>query len=141
MVEVLWARHGQNVANLTRTLSYRVFDGDLTQTGREQARALAGRLAADGGEPIGYLPRGHAHHAGAAQARAGGGLSAAWDQLMPWAMTDWNPVSRSSSPERSMCPSGGRCQSQQSRSAAMPLIVVAAASPASVAATWRMGSS
>jgi broad specificity phosphatase PhoE len=58
MVEVLWARHGQNVANLTRTLSYRVFDGDLTQTGREQARALAGRLAADGGEPIGTCREG-----------------------------------------------------------------------------------
>jgi hypothetical protein len=31
MVKLLWARHGENVANLTGTLSYRVFDGDLTE--------------------------------------------------------------------------------------------------------------
>ena len=30
VAEILWARHGENVANLTRTFSYRVFDGDLT---------------------------------------------------------------------------------------------------------------
>ena len=46
---VLWARHGENVANLTRTLSYRVFDGDLTAAGRQQARDLGERLAAAGG--------------------------------------------------------------------------------------------
>jgi probable phosphoglycerate mutase len=44
--DVLWARHGQNVANLTKTLSYRVFDGDLTEVGRGQARELGERLAA-----------------------------------------------------------------------------------------------
>jgi ribonuclease H / adenosylcobalamin/alpha-ribazole phosphatase len=55
MAGILWARHGENVANLTRTLSYRVFDGDLTAAGRRQAAELAGRLA--GGEvgPVGYL--------------------------------------------------------------------------------------
>ncbi len=36
-----WARHGQNVANLTNTFSHRVFDGDLTELGREQATRLA----------------------------------------------------------------------------------------------------
>lgn len=46
MPDILWARHGENVANLTRTLSYRVFDGDLTGTGRRQAIELAERLAA-----------------------------------------------------------------------------------------------
>jgi len=45
MARILWAGHGQNVANITRTLSHRVFDGDLTGTGRQQAAALAERLA------------------------------------------------------------------------------------------------
>ena len=46
MARILWARHGQNVANISRTLSYRVFDGDLTSTGRQQAADLADHLAA-----------------------------------------------------------------------------------------------
>jgi hypothetical protein len=37
MVTILWARHGENVANLTRTFSYRVFDGNLTDAGQEPA--------------------------------------------------------------------------------------------------------
>jgi broad specificity phosphatase PhoE len=55
VADVLWARHGQNVANLTRTLSYRVFDGDLTDVGRGQARELGQRLAAGSGDRIGLL--------------------------------------------------------------------------------------
>jgi len=42
---VLWARHGENVANLTRTLSYQVYDRELTDKGREQARSLGESLA------------------------------------------------------------------------------------------------
>jgi probable phosphoglycerate mutase len=41
-----WARHGQNVANLTRTMSHRAFDGDLTDRGMQEAHALAERLHA-----------------------------------------------------------------------------------------------
>src|SRR5258708_6738335 len=49
---ILWARHGENVANLTGTFSHRIFDGDLTIAGRQQAEALAGHLAALSGAPV-----------------------------------------------------------------------------------------
>ncbi len=45
-MKIWWARHGQNIANLTETLSCRVFDGDLTELGQLQAAELAARLAA-----------------------------------------------------------------------------------------------
>jgi probable phosphoglycerate mutase len=45
-MQVEWARHGQNVANLTRTLSHRVFDGSLTSLGHQQAVQLATALSA-----------------------------------------------------------------------------------------------
>ncbi|HPB73416.1 MAG TPA: histidine phosphatase family protein [Phycicoccus sp.] len=48
MTIVYWVRHGENVANVSRTLSHRVFDGDLTAVGRSQAQALAARLAGEG---------------------------------------------------------------------------------------------
>jgi probable phosphoglycerate mutase len=51
----LWARHGENVANVTRTFSHRVYDGDLTDTGRRQAEELAGRLARCDGDLVGHL--------------------------------------------------------------------------------------
>lgn len=44
MTMVHWARHGENVANLTRRFSYRVFDGDLTDRGVMQAEQLAETL-------------------------------------------------------------------------------------------------
>ncbi|HEY2553537.1 MAG TPA: histidine phosphatase family protein [Streptosporangiaceae bacterium] len=46
MTVVHWARHGENVANLSGTFSYRVFDGDLTDRGIAQAQQLADRLHA-----------------------------------------------------------------------------------------------
>jgi probable phosphoglycerate mutase len=55
MATVLWARHGENVANLTQTFSYRVFDGDLTPAGRRQARELGARLAGLDTHPVRYL--------------------------------------------------------------------------------------
>jgi broad specificity phosphatase PhoE len=55
MAHILWARHGENVANLTRTLSYRVYDGNLTENGRRQARELAARLAAYPVAPVGQI--------------------------------------------------------------------------------------
>jgi len=55
-VLVLWARHGQNQANLTRQFSHRRLDLDLTARGREQAEHLAARLTARlseaGGSPM-----------------------------------------------------------------------------------------
>lgn len=45
MTRVFWVRHGENVANLSRTFSHRVFDGDLTDRGRDQALILARSLA------------------------------------------------------------------------------------------------
>ena len=52
---VQWARHGENVANVTRTLSYRSFDCDLTARGRTQAHDLGRRLAGQSGPPPGLL--------------------------------------------------------------------------------------
>lgn len=46
MTMVTWARHGENLANVTRTFSFRVYDESLTGRGRWQARDLAARLAA-----------------------------------------------------------------------------------------------
>ena len=48
MTVVHWARHGENVANISRTFSYRVFDGELTDRGIAQAGQLAGALRAAG---------------------------------------------------------------------------------------------
>jgi broad specificity phosphatase PhoE len=53
---VLWARHGQNQANLTRQFSHRRLDLDLTALGREQAErlavALTARLSEASGPPV-----------------------------------------------------------------------------------------
>jgi broad specificity phosphatase PhoE len=48
-MRVYWARHGENVANLSETFSHRVFDEDLTDRGRDQAYALGRRLIGAGG--------------------------------------------------------------------------------------------
>jgi broad specificity phosphatase PhoE len=55
MATVLWARHGENIANLTQTFSYRLYDGDLTPAGRRQARELGARLARLDADPVRYL--------------------------------------------------------------------------------------
>jgi broad specificity phosphatase PhoE len=54
-MDVLWARHGQNLANVTRTMSHRSYDGDLTDLGREQAQELADRLVGFVQDPIRLL--------------------------------------------------------------------------------------
>lgn len=54
MTIVHWARHGENAANLSRTLSYRIFDGDLTERGITQAGQLAAALY-DAGHHYGLL--------------------------------------------------------------------------------------
>ena len=46
MTIVTWARHGENLANVTRTFSFRVYDESLTERGCRQAGDLAARLAA-----------------------------------------------------------------------------------------------
>jgi broad specificity phosphatase PhoE len=51
---VLWTRHGENQANLSRTLSHRVIDLELTDRGREQAYALADSLASTALHPSVY---------------------------------------------------------------------------------------
>jgi probable phosphoglycerate mutase len=48
MTVVHWARHGENVANTSRTFSYRIYDGDLTDRGIAQAGQLAGVLRTAG---------------------------------------------------------------------------------------------
>jgi broad specificity phosphatase PhoE len=48
MTVVHWARHGENVANLSRRFSYRVFDGDLTDRGIAQAEHLGEALRTAG---------------------------------------------------------------------------------------------
>lgn len=54
MTVVHWARHGENVANVSRRFSYRIFDGDLTDRGARQAGELAALLQA-AGHPYGLL--------------------------------------------------------------------------------------
>ena len=49
MTTVTWARHGENLANVTRTLSFRIYDESLTERGCHQARDLAAGLAAGPG--------------------------------------------------------------------------------------------
>jgi probable phosphoglycerate mutase len=48
MMVVHWARHGENAANVSRRLSYRVYDGELTDRGIIQAGQLADALGAAG---------------------------------------------------------------------------------------------
>lgn len=68
------------------------------------------------------------------------GRSAASCQLMPAPMVDSNRLSTSWSPERSIGATGGRCHSQQSRSAAPPPIDAAVCPPGSLSAAWMSGS-
>lgn len=51
MPTVFWARHGENAANVTRTLSHRLVDPDLTERGRRQVHELADRLGDELGRP------------------------------------------------------------------------------------------
>ncbi len=54
-VRLIWARHGENIANLTGTFSHAVFDGDLTDRGRQQAEELGHRLAKAPGGAVGFV--------------------------------------------------------------------------------------
>ncbi|HZC71648.1 MAG TPA: histidine phosphatase family protein [Jatrophihabitans sp.] len=41
---VEWVGHGENVANVTRTLSFKVFDGELTESGIAEAHRIGERV-------------------------------------------------------------------------------------------------
>ncbi|HET7476857.1 MAG TPA: histidine phosphatase family protein [Dermatophilaceae bacterium] len=41
---MLWARHGRNEANVSRTFSHRKYDTQLTERGRSEAEFLAGEI-------------------------------------------------------------------------------------------------
>jgi hypothetical protein len=59
IVKILWARHGRNVANLSGTFSYRVFDGGLTESGqRASLRAALPGLARAAVELLSWPPAG-----------------------------------------------------------------------------------
>lgn len=45
MTRVLWARHGRNEANVSRTFSHLKYDTQLTERGRAEAELLAGEIA------------------------------------------------------------------------------------------------
>ena len=60
---------------------------------------------------------------------------------MPGAMADPNRLSTPWSPDEVTGANVGRCHSQQSRSAAVPLISAAAGPPGSLSAAWMSGSS
>jgi broad specificity phosphatase PhoE len=81
MVKILWARHGENVANLTKTFSYRVFDGDLTERGKRQAAELAERLAASSGHD--RVPRWRARRC-AEPGKPRRSSAPGWDCRMLW---------------------------------------------------------
>jgi broad specificity phosphatase PhoE len=51
MAVLHWARHGENTANLSRRLSYRVYDADLTERGIAQAVQLAEALLGSAHQP------------------------------------------------------------------------------------------
>ncbi len=85
-VEVFLVRHAQTAGNLTGA---RLYDPELTELGREQARRLAAALRAESPTLVAASPLRRALETATAVARACGAPLAAWNDLVE--INGWDP--------------------------------------------------